>query len=55
MFEVDLLSFTKDYEGFWFNVLSVDTFGDFDRSLFMIGKREDTWFLELFFIRIFPR
>jgi len=55
MIEVQLCSFTKDYEGFWLDIFSVDTYGDFDRSLFLIGKRYDTWFLELFFLRVTPR
>ena len=55
MFEIELCTFTKDYEGFWLNILNIDNGGDFDRALFTLGKREDTWFLDLFFIRLFPR
>lgn len=55
MFEVQLCTFIKDYEGFWFDIFSVDTYGDFNRSLLAIGKKCDTWFLELFFVRITPR
>jgi len=55
MFEIQLFSFKKDYDGFWLDILSVDIFGDFDRSLFMAGKRNSQWFLEMFFIRITPR
>lgn len=54
-FKIQLCNFTKDYEGFCFEIFSVDNYGDFDRSLFLIGKRYDTWFLELFFLRIAPR
>ena len=55
MFEIQLCTFSKDYDGFWFEIFNVDNGGDFDRALFMIGKRESTWFLELFFVRITPR
>ena len=55
MFEIQLCTLSKDYDGFWFEIFNVENGGDFDRALFMIGKREDTWFLELFFMRVFPR
>lgn len=55
MFEIQLCTFSKDYDGFWFDILNIDNGGDFDRALFAIGKRESTWFLELFFVRITPR
>ena len=55
MFEIQLFSFFKNYEGFGLSILNVDDGGDFDRSLFWVGNREGTWFLELFFVRITPR
>jgi len=55
MFEIQLCSFIKDDLGFWFNILSVDNYGDFDRSLFMLGYDGYGWFLELFFVKITPR
>lgn len=55
MFEIHLCSFYKNYEAIGFSILNVDNGGDFVRSLFYIGWREDTWFLELFFMRVFPR
>lgn len=55
MFKIDIFTFTKDYDGFWLEILNIDTYGGFDRSLFMIGKNCHFWFLELFFIRITPR
>ena len=55
MLEIQLCSFFKNYEGFGFSILNVDNGGGFDRSLLYVGKRGDTWFLELFFMRVFPR
>ena len=55
MFNIDLLSFMKDDVGFWLSVLNVDNYGDFDRALFLLGKKHDVWFLELFYLRITPR
>jgi len=55
MFNIDLLSFMKDDVGFWLSVLNVDNYGDFDRALFSLGKKQDVWFLELFYLRITPR
>lgn len=52
MFSIDLLSFMKDDMGFWLSVLNVDNYGDFDRALFSIGKKQDIWFLELFYVRV---
>ena len=54
MFQIDLVSFVKNYEGFWLSILAIDTFGSFDRSLFMIGKKDTVWFLDLLYIRILP-
>jgi len=55
MFKVELLSIVKDYEGFWFSILSVDTHGDMPRSFFAIGKEYDIWYFDLFFVKIAPR
>ena len=52
--EVQLATFHKNDNEFYFSILDVNNFGDFDRSLFHIGKRWDEWFLELFFIRVLP-
>jgi len=53
--EVQLATFHKNPDEFYFSILDINNFGDFDRSLFHIGKRWDEWFFELFFIRVLPR
>jgi len=52
MFEIQLCSFTKDYEGFWFSIFSVGISGEREKCLFAIGKDEDAWYFDLCFARI---
>jgi len=49
MFEIQLCSFKKDYEGFWFSVFSVGVDGKRERCLFSIAKDEDAWYFDLCF------
>jgi len=55
LIEVQLATLYKSNDVFWFAILDINDFGDFERSLLRIGKRWDKWVLELFFIRVLPR
>ena len=59
MFKFEMFSF---YYHYWDNCWNFDIFlieADFEygdsRSLFGIGKKDQLWFLDLFWIRILPR
>ena len=54
MFKLELLTFENNYDGFYVSLLAIDTYGDSDRSMFMLGKRDSDWFLEIFYLRITP-
>ena len=55
LIEVQLATLYKSNDVFWFAILDINDFGDFERSLLRIGKRWDKWVLELFFMRVLPR
>ncbi len=52
MFNIQLCTFTKDYEGVRFSVFSVGITGERERCLFAIAKDEDAWYFDIFFLRI---
>ena len=59
MLKFELLSFYRHkWDSEWhFNICLLENDFEYDdsRSLFSIGKKDDLWFLGLFWIRILPR
>lgn len=54
MFQFDLFSIQKTDDGFWVSLFNIDNFGSFDRSLLAVGKKGDTWFVEMGYLRLTP-
>lgn len=59
MLKIELISFYRHYfDSEWhFSICYVENDFEYDvgRSLFSVGKKDEMWFLDLFWFKIFPR
>lgn len=59
MLKLELASFYRHkYDSEWhLSILSIENDFEYDvsRSLFSIGQKDSTWFLDLLWIRVLPR